>query len=108
MPVIRNMNQATATDALASKQFNVIPRLGAVITVYASCVTSGDVIGLQVGEKTVIPADYQPNIESSADVIDVNRDRVLTERVPAGQMYLSVTATTAVNVQINITYLTAG
>lgn len=105
MPVIRTMNQATANDAFASRQFNVIPARGAVITVYASCVTSGDTIGLQVGEKTIIPADFQPSLEVSADVIDVSRDRVLSEQVPAGQMYLSVVATTAVNVQVNITYL---
>lgn len=104
MPVLRVMNQGDATDALASKQFNVIPRNGAVITVRASCVTSGDTIGLQVGEKTIIPADFQPNIESSADVIDAQRDFVLTEEVPAGQMYLAVSVTTAANVQINITY----
>jgi len=105
MPVIRVMNQATSTDALATKQFNVIPRNGAVITVYASCVTNTDVIGLLCGEKTVIPSDFIPNIEISADVIDVSRDRVTSEKVPAGQLYLPTTSTTAVNVQINITYL---
>lgn len=105
MPVIRVVNQASSSDAFASKQFNVIPARGAVITVYASGAVAGEVIGLQVGEKTIIPADFVPNIESSADVIDTSRDRVISEQVPAGQMYLAVTAGTAVNVQVNITYL---
>ena len=102
------MNQGDSDDALATRKFNTIPGGGAIINVWASCVTSGDTIGLSVGEKEIMVAATEPNIEGSADVIDISRDQLLfNEVVPSGQMYAPVAVTTALNLQIHIRYLAA-
>lgn len=106
MPVLRVMNQGDSDDALATRKFNIIPARGALVSMFASCVTSGDTVGLSVGEKEIVPSNTQPNIEVSADVIDTSRDQLLNaEPVPAGQLYAPVAVTTALNFQLNIRYL---
>lgn len=106
MPVIRVMNQGDTDDALATRKFNVIPARGALVSMAASCVTSGDTVGLSVGEKEIVPTNTQPNIEIAADVIDIARDGLLNaEPVPSGQLYAPVSVTTALNFQLNIRYL---
>lgn len=97
MPAFRVIVGATTSDALANNQFNIIPSGsgGAYITLFASAVTKADSFGLSIGSKIVIPNGNQMNIESSADVVDNDRDMVISrEWVPEGQLKLPVTVTT--------------
>lgn len=108
MPTIRVMNQGDTADALASLKFNVIPRGGAIVNLWASCVTSGDTIGFSVGDRQIFVDTLQPNIESAADVIDTQRDQVLWNEIcPSGQMYVPVAVTTALNFMIHLRYVAA-
>lgn len=101
MPAIKVTNQASSTNALANNQFKTIQR-PSLLTVYASCVTATDTLSLSVGTKQII-VNANPNIESSADVVDIDRDLILfREPAPLGDMTLAITATTAVNFLIRI------
>lgn len=96
MPSIKRVNVATTTDALNGLKFKVQAR-PALVTLFASAVTATDRISFSVGSNEVL-VDASPNIESSADVVSADRDTILfQERVPAGEYFLSVTATTAIN-----------
>lgn len=95
MPATKIVNQATANNAMAGLQFNNVPP--GYVTLYASCVTAGDTIGLTVGTQPIVDS-AQPNIEASADVVDVDRDLIIArEPHNGGDIFLPVTATTAVN-----------
>lgn len=96
MPAIKVTNQATSTNALASLPFTQIT-VPTLLTMYASCVTNTDVVSLSCGSKEIV-RNANPNIESSADVVDIDRDLIIArEPLPPGQLSLAVTATTAVN-----------
>jgi len=97
MPAIKVINQVTAANAANGLQFNTIGPNGAFITLVAAGVTAGDIIGLTVGGKPVVNAG-QTNIEISADVCDTGRDVIIErEPVPPGEIFLPVTAATALN-----------
>ena len=101
MPAIKITNQATSTNALANNTFRTIGR-PSLLTLYASCVTATDSISLSVGTKQIV-VNANPNIESSADVVDTDRDMILfREPVPMGDIFLPITATTAVNFILRI------
>ena len=105
MPAIKRVNVATTTDALANRKFKVIPPRGALISLFAAGVTAGDTLSLSVGNQEVV-VDAEPNIEASADVVDTDRDAILVnERVPGGELFLPITATTAVNFLLLIDYV---
>jgi hypothetical protein len=96
MPSIKRVNVTTTTDALNGLKFKVQGR-PALVTLFASCVTATDRVSFSVGSQEVL-VDASPNIEASADVVDTDRDTILfQERVPPGEYFLQITATTAVN-----------
>jgi len=91
MPSIRLSNVAASTsNALDGLQFQDLPAPGALVTIYATTPTAGGNISYSVGtERFVVAASI--NIESSADVVDSDRDLVLDrEPVPAGKQFLAV------------------
>lgn len=97
MPAIKVVNQADATNAANGLKFEDIPPGGALVSLYASCVTAGDTIGLSVGSEDFL-VDAEPNIEISADVVDTDRDQILfQEPVPEGKLFIPVDVTTAMN-----------
>ena len=96
MPAIKRTNVVTTEDALLGLKFKVLQR-PALVSLFASGVTATDKISLSVGGTTVLDL-ANPNVESAADVIDTTRDGVLfNERVPPGELFMPITATTAVN-----------
>lgn len=97
MSVIKLVNQATQGNAVAGLQFNNVGPNGAYVSLWASCVTAGDTIGLTIGTKPM--ADLaQPNIETSADQCLTDRDLLLErEPAPPGDIFVPIVATTAVN-----------
>lgn len=105
MPTIR-FGTATTTDALSNRKFNVIPPGGAIINVWASSVTNGDVMGLSIGDRDIVVQGTEVNIEVSADVIDTDRDQmVFNEVIGPGQLFLPVTCTTEAQFLIHLRYL---
>lgn len=107
MPSIKKVNQGDSSNAVNGLDFEVVPEPGALLSLYASCVTAGDTIGLKVGSESFL-VDAEPNIEASADVVDTDRDQILfQEPVPAGQIFLPVSVTTALNFIIVLEYLAA-
>ena len=96
MPTTKVVNQATSANAMNGLDFEDV-RPGTVLELAASGVTAGDTISLSVGSQKMV-VDAQVNIESSADVVDPERDHIALELVRrAGKVFLPVTATTAVN-----------
>jgi hypothetical protein len=96
MPTIKRVNVATSTDALQGLKFKV-QNSPALISLFASCVTATDTISFSVGSREFL-VNASPNIEGSADVVDTDRDQILfQERVPPGEYFIAITATTAVN-----------
>lgn len=96
MPSIALKNVATTANAVDGLKFRNLPG-PALISLYASGVTAGDVISLSVGNEDFL-VNGQTNIEASADVVDTDRDQILfQEPVPAGELFIPITATTAVN-----------
>lgn len=96
MPAIKRVNVATTTDALQGLKFKVQGN-PALVSLFASGVTAGDEISFSVGSREVL-VNAEPNIEASADVVDIDRDAILIqERVPAGEYFIEITATTAIN-----------
>lgn len=107
MPSIKVVNQADSANAVNGLKFEEIPAPGALLSLYASCVTAGDTIGLSVGSEDFL-VDAEPNIEVSADVVDTDRDQILfQEPVPAGKMFVPIEVTTAINFLIVLEYLAA-
>ena len=107
MPTITGRVSAVTSDALANKKFNVIPESGAILNVWAAGATKDDAIGVSVGDRDIAVQGTIINIESSADVIDVNRDQVIfNEVVGGGQLFLPVSAvTTELAYLIHLRYL---
>lgn len=104
MPAIKRTNVATTADALNGLKFKVLPT-PALVSLFATGVTVGDVVSLSVGSQEVV-VSAQTNIEGSADVVDTDRDQILfQERVPPGELFMPVTATTAINFLLVIDYV---
>jgi len=93
MPSIMLKNVAAGTaNAVDGLQFQDIPLGGALISIFASTPAAGALISYSVGTERFL-VDAAVNIESSADVIDTQRDSVLDrEPVPAGKQFLAVAA----------------
>jgi len=97
MPSIKISNQATAPNALNGLKFAKLAG-PALISLWLSGVTVTDVASFSVGDREILRL-ANPNIEISADVVDTGRDQVLfAEPAEGGEdMFLAITATTAVN-----------
>jgi len=96
MPAIKITNQATNANALSTLKFSKLT-MGALLSLYASAVTATDVISLSVDNEEFL-RNANPNIETAADVVDTDRDQILfREPTGPGDIFLPITATTAVN-----------
>jgi len=97
MASIKISNQTTNTDALSNLRFRKL-KLPSLISLWLSCVTVTDTVGVSVGDREVL-VGANPNLESSADVVDTGRDQVLFAEPAEGDEDLSmaVVATTAIN-----------
>lgn len=105
MPSLRFRTAATTTDALANRRYNVIPPGGAIINMFATCVTATDTMSFSIGDRVVIDTSVV-NIESSTTVVDTDRDQLLFNEVSGpGQMFLPITVTTAMNILILLRFL---
>lgn len=91
MPAIMRKNVAAGTaNALDGLKFQEIGPNGAFITLYVSTAVAGGNVDFSVGSEDFLKA-AGVNIESSADVVDTDRDKVLDrEPVPGGKMFLAV------------------
>ena len=91
MPSIMLKNVAAGTaNAVDGLQFQDIPDPGALISLYATTPTAGALVSFSVGTERYL-VDAAVNIESSADVVDTDRDKVLDrEPVPGGKVFLAV------------------
>lgn len=104
MPSTAIKNQGDSANAMNGLNFEDIPPGGALVSLYASCVTVGDTIGFKVGSEDFL-VDAQPNIEASADVVDTDRDQLLfQEPVPEGKIFIPVAVTTALNFLLVLEY----
>lgn len=92
MPSIMDANVAAGTaNALQGNKFEEVGPGGAIITLYASTAVAGGNVDLSVegGQRDVL-SGAEVNIESSADVVDVDRDLVLDrEPVGPGKLFLA-------------------
>jgi len=105
MPTLR-FGTATVNDALNGRKFNTIPPGGAIVNMWASCVTNGDTFGLAIGDREIVADGAEANIEIAADVVDVQRDQVVfNEFVGGGQLFLPATCTTEIQFLIHLRYL---
>ena len=97
MPSIRINNQATSTNALSGLKFEKLS-VASLISLWVSGVTASDTVSFSIGDREILRL-ANPNIESSADVVDVARDGALfAEPAEGGEdLFLAITATTAVN-----------
>lgn len=103
MPTIRKRVATTTTNALSTEKFRYIGGSGAVVNLWAAGVTNSDDIGLSINSRDLIVSGTDINIESSADVIDTDRDQVLyNEVVEPGELYLPVTVTTEMQFLLSI------
>jgi hypothetical protein len=93
MPAIKLANVAAGTaNALDGLQFQDVPANGALVTIWASTAVAAGNISFSVGTERYLVSSVV-NIESSADVVDTDRDLVLSrEPVPGGKMFLAVDA----------------
>ena len=93
MPSIMRKNVAAGVvNDLDGLQFQDIPVPGALVTIYASAAVAGGNIDYTVGTNRILVGAVV-NIESAADVVDIDRDKVLDrEPVPAGKQFLGVNA----------------
>lgn len=102
MPSIRVNNQASAANALANLKFAQL-KGPAVLFLWLSAVTATDTVSLSAGSENEMLVNANPNIEASADVVDTDRDQILwAEPVSGGDLFMTVTATTAVNFLLRI------
>ena len=90
MPAISLKNVAAGTaNALDGLQFQNLAG-PAIISIFATTAVAGGTIDFSVDSENYLNA-AQVNIESSADVVDIDRDAVLLrEPVQAGKMFLAV------------------
>lgn len=97
MPSIKLSNQTTSANSLTGLKFSKLTR-PSLITLYAAGVTVTDTIGLSLSDREVLNG-ANPNLESSADVVDVSRDLILAaEPGDAGEeLFMPVVVSTATN-----------
>lgn len=91
MPSIRISNaSAGSANILDGLQFQDLPGAGALVSIYASTAAAGGNVSYSVGtERFIVSASC--NIETSADVVDTDRDLILDrEPVPPGKQFLAV------------------
>lgn len=90
MPAIKEINVAAGTaNALEGKKFEDLAG-PALITLAASTAAAGGAVTFSVGSEDFL-VDAEVNIEASADVVDVERDKILDrEPVQGGKMFLKV------------------
>lgn len=106
MPSLRFRVSTTTPDAMSNRKFNIIPAGGAVLNVWGAGVTATDSFGVSVGDRDIMVDGSVLSIESSADVINVDRDQlVFNEIVDGGQIFLPVTVTTEAQFLIHLRYL---
>ena len=91
MPSIRLSNVAASTaNCLDGLQFQDIPGAGALVSIYASTAVAAGNVSYSVGTERFLVAS-SVNIESSADVVNTERDLILDrEPVPPGKQFLAV------------------
>lgn len=91
MPSISLKNIASSTaNALDGLQFQDVDEPGALVTIYASTASAGGLVSYRVGTENFLQS-AQVNIESSADVVDTERDMILDrEPVPAGKQFMPI------------------
>jgi hypothetical protein len=84
---------AVTGNAIANEEIRRVPGLSTV-NFWASAVTKTDQIGLSLDRTEIMVAD-SVNIESSADVIDTDRDQLIFNTVVgAGELRVPVPAVT--------------
>lgn len=107
MPSLRFAVNAVTDDSLSNRKFSVVPARGAILNLWASCATVDDAFGLSIGDRDIMVTGSIMNIESSADVIDTDRDQlVFNEIIGGGQLFLPVSVVTAeVQFLIHLRYL---
>ena len=105
MPSTKVTNQATAANAMTGLEFEDIPAGGALLSFYAAGVSNNDTVDLRAaGDQLLVLAN--PNIEISADVLDVGRDQLLfQEPVKEGKVFIPITVTTAMNWLLVLEYV---
>lgn len=107
MPSISQANVAAGTaNALDGLKFRKIPARGALISLYASTAAAGGNVDLSSddGVRSILDGAVC-NIESSADVVDRDRDVLLVrEPVGPGELFLAVNAQ-IVNFVLEIEYV---
>lgn len=107
MPSLHFLVAATTTDALANRKFAVVPQAGAIINMWATCITVTDTFGLSIGDRDIMVDGSIMNIETGVvDVTAVNRDQLIfNEVISGGQLFLPVTVTTNARFLIHLRYL---
>ena len=85
---------AVTNDALSDQDIRTV-EVPSVVNLWASSQNNGDQIGLRL-DKTIIMDDGELNIESSADVIDADRDHMVFHTV-VGRGTLRVPIPTVAN-----------
>jgi hypothetical protein len=102
MPSLKVNNQTTAANCLQGLKFVKLSRR-ALVSLYISGVSSDDKINFSFTDREVL-VGANPNIEIAPDVIDTSRDGVLFGEpgMPGDELFMPVTATTAVNFLIVI------
>lgn len=92
---------ATTNDALSDQDIRTV-EVPSVVNLWSSSVTKSDNIGLRL-DKTIIMDDGTNNIESSADVIDTERDHMVFHTVVGrGTLRVPVTVTTELQFLISV------
>jgi len=105
MPTIRVIS-ASSADALSNAKFADIPATGAIINMWGASDDVGDTFGFSVGDRDLINAGTEINLESGVDVIDIQRDQLLfNEVVGGGHMFLPIVATAEAQFLIAIRFL---
>lgn len=91
MPTTSRRNVAATGDALNGLKFKVLgPSL---VTVFAASAAAGGIFSYSVGSEKQLVVDADVNIEISADVVDTDRDMILSrEPAPQGEHFLDVSA----------------
>lgn len=107
MPVIKGNAAAATGDALANVKFADIGGNGAIVNMWISCAANGGTFGVSIGDRDLIVAGTEANVEVAADSIDTSRDQVLfDEVVEPGHLYLPIgNAGTEIQWQIALRYL---
>jgi len=89
----RKVVTAVTEDAIATEEIRRVD-VPSTVSLWGSCQTKGDQIGLLLNRTEILPSGNM-NIESSADVIDIQRDGlVMNAVVGRGQLRVPIAAVT--------------